>query len=295
MSGQGEWRSDRLDLGAYLDRVGVTGDLAADECTLARLHRAHVLSIPFENADIVLGRPVSLDLDAVQAKLVQRRRGGYCYEHAVLFAAVLDRIGFPVRRLSGRIRMGTDEIRARTHVALLVGEVGDGWLADVGLGSAGPIGPMPWRDGSRSDEGRWSYRLDRARPGEAGEGREWVMRIARPEGWFDLYSLDTTTQHVVDYEVGNHYVSTHPDSPFVRRLAAGSTRPDCRLRLADRGFTLESAPGESRKQELDDAGFRKVLVDDMGIALTDDDLAALTTMTRAATTRAATRAGPDDR
>jgi N-hydroxyarylamine O-acetyltransferase len=280
VSAYGEWRSDLLDLRAYLDRVGVSGELAADECTLARLHRAHVLSIPFENADIVLGRPVHLDLDTVQAKLVAQRRGGYCYEHAVLFGAVLDRIGFPVRRISGRIRMGTDEVRARTHVGLLVGEPENGWLADVGLGSAGPIGPMRWRDGYSSDEGRWSYRLDRARRDEAGQGREWIMRIARPEGWFDLYSIDDTPQHVVDYEVGNHYVSTHPDSPFVRRLAAGSTRPDCRVRLADRTCTLESAPGESQKQELDDEELRHVLVDDMGIALTGDDLVALTAMTR---------------
>lgn len=269
-----EWQSDRLDLPAYLARIGVTAEPAADERTLVRLHRAHVLSIPFENADIVLGRPVPLDLDAVQAKLVHARRGGYCYEHAVLFGAVLERIGFPVRRIAGRIRMGSTAVRARTHVALLVGEPGNGWLADVGLGSAGPLGPVRWGDGQRSDEGRWSFRLDSIRDDE------WVLRSARPDGWFELYSVNPTPQHFVDYEVGHHYVSTHPDSPFVGRLAAGSTRPDRRLRLSDRNWTVETGPGEPSTSQLNDEVFEQVLAHDLGIELTAGDLLALTALTR---------------
>jgi N-hydroxyarylamine O-acetyltransferase len=269
-----EWQSERLDLPAYLARVGVTEQLAADERTLIRLHRAHVLSIPFENVDIVLGRPVRLDLEAVQAKLVSARRGGYCYEHGVLFGAVLERIGFPVRRISARIRMGSTAVRARTHVALLVGEPGNGWLADVGLGSAGPLGPVRWGGEQRSDEGRWSFRLDRLRDDE------WVLRSARPDGWFDLYSVDPTPQHLVDFEVGHHYVSTHPDSPFIGRLAAGSTRPDRRLRLSDRNWTVETGPGEPSTAALSDAEFSQVLVRELGIELPTGDLLALTVLTR---------------
>lgn len=274
MSAGGEWRCDQLDLAAYLKRVGVTSAVAADERTLARLHRAHVLSIPFENADIVLGRPVSLDLAAVQDKLVHRRRGGYCYEHTVLFGAVLERLGFPVRRLSGRIRMGSTATRARTHVALLVGEPGSGWLADVGLGSAGPLGPVRWGHGQRSDEGRWSFRL------EHGTDDEWILCSAHPDCWFDLYSVDLTPQHPVDYEVGHHYVSTHPGSPFVRRLAAGGTEPGRRLRLSDRTWTVETSPGEQTTRELTDESFGDILVGDLGIDLAAGDLAELTAVTR---------------
>lgn len=279
MPDRAEWQIDRLDLAAYLDRIGVprTATLTPDEPTLTRLHRAHVLTIPFENVDIVLGRPVSLDLDAVQAKLVHARRGGYCYEHGVLFAAVLQRLGFPVRRLSGRIRMGSAEIRARTHVALLVGEPGRGWLADVGLGSAGPIGPVRWSDGARSDEGRWHFRLDRS------GGTEWVLRTAHPGGWFDLYSVDPTPQHLVDYQVGHHYVSTHPDSPFAHRFAAGTSSPRRRLRLSDRCCTTETTPGVPQTTTLDDQEFRRVLTTEIGIALPPADLLTLSDLTRGAT------------
>ena len=83
-----------LDLGAYLERIGWSGEVAVTLETLSRLIRAHMSSIAFENLDILLGRPVRLDLDAIQDKLVRRRRGGYCFEHAILFAAAIERLGY---------------------------------------------------------------------------------------------------------------------------------------------------------------------------------------------------------
>ncbi|MGZ5214282.1 MAG: arylamine N-acetyltransferase family protein, partial [Actinomycetota bacterium] len=97
-----------LDLEAYLARIGHTGDLGPTIDTLTALHREHVLSIPFENLDILLGRPIRLDLESLQAKLVQRRRGGYCFEQNSLFAAVLEHLGFDIVRLAARVRMGDD-------------------------------------------------------------------------------------------------------------------------------------------------------------------------------------------
>jgi N-hydroxyarylamine O-acetyltransferase len=65
-----QWHTDRLDLPAYLRRVGHHQPPATDARTLAALHRAHVAAIPFENLDVILGRGVAVDLDAVQDKLV---------------------------------------------------------------------------------------------------------------------------------------------------------------------------------------------------------------------------------
>ena len=76
------------------------GNLRADVETLFSLHRAHANSIPFENLNIVLKHGISLDLDAVQDKLVHQSRGGYCFEHNLLFSALLERLGFEVRRLA---------------------------------------------------------------------------------------------------------------------------------------------------------------------------------------------------
>src|SRR5262249_24611720 len=95
-----------LDLDAYLARVGYTGDRAPSLAVLDALHLAHATHVPFENLGILLGRPVLLDLESLQAKLVRGRRGGYCFEQNALLAAALEALGFAVTRLAARVRAG---------------------------------------------------------------------------------------------------------------------------------------------------------------------------------------------
>src|SRR5512139_458454 len=92
-----------VDVEAYLRRIGVADAGAPSLAGLAALHERHVAAIPFENLDVLLGRPIRLDLDSLQAKLVRARRGGYCFEQNTLFAAVLERLGFAVTPLGARV------------------------------------------------------------------------------------------------------------------------------------------------------------------------------------------------
>src|SRR5437867_3136447 len=105
-----------VDLKSYLTRICFEGDLAPTVETLRRLHLAHATHIPFENLDVLLRRPILLDLDSLFAKLVHGGRGGYCFEQNALFAAVLEEVGFRVKRLAGRVRMGATAIRPRTQM-----------------------------------------------------------------------------------------------------------------------------------------------------------------------------------
>ena len=85
--------------------------------TLRALHALHPAAIPFENFDPLLGRPVLLDLAALQDKLVRRKRGGYCFEHNTLFRAALEGLGFTVTSLASRVLGAprrTAPCRART-------------------------------------------------------------------------------------------------------------------------------------------------------------------------------------
>ncbi|HEY6785968.1 MAG TPA: arylamine N-acetyltransferase, partial [Trebonia sp.] len=83
-----EWSVAKLDLDAYLDRLGLAGEpLPVTGETLGRLCQAHLAAIPFENLDILLGRGIRVDLESIQAKLVGARRGGYCFEQGQLFGA----------------------------------------------------------------------------------------------------------------------------------------------------------------------------------------------------------------
>ena len=123
-----------LDLGPYLERIRYGGILSPTLETLRELQFAHVQHIPFENLDILLGRPVLLDQESIWNKLVVNRRGGYCFEQNRLFATVLESLGFAVTCLAGRVQMGSQKTRPRTHMLLMVKIDGEEWLADVGFG-----------------------------------------------------------------------------------------------------------------------------------------------------------------
>src|SRR5580692_9443180 len=137
-----------LDLTAYLDRVNWHGPTERTYATLAGLLDAHRAHIPFENFDVLLGRPVRLDLEGLQAKLVQAGRGGYCFEHATLFAAVLEALGFQPARQAARVVLFAPRTASpRTHMFLTVPVDGMTYVVDPGFGSSAPRVPLPLMDG----------------------------------------------------------------------------------------------------------------------------------------------------
>lgn len=263
-----QWKIDRLDLPAYLSRIGDTADLAPDAATLARLHRAHVAAIPFENLDVALGRGVRVDLDGVQDKLVRRRRGGYCYEHAVLFAAVLARLGFTVDRYLARIGDDPHRPRPRTHMTLRARSGSDAWLADVGFG-AGLLEPIPWdTSGAERRQGGWAYRL-------LHHSDRWQLRERIGGEDVVLYSFTEEVQHASDITMANHFTSTHESSPFVGGPVVMRKDDHLRRSLVGRRLTL-TRPGEDNdERELTDAEFAEVLQADFGLYLAPADVDAM--------------------
>ena len=263
-----EWEIDRLDLDAYLHRIGYAGDLDPTGATLRAVHLAHVAAIPFENLDIVLGREVSVDLDSVQDKLITRHRGGYCYEHGVLFAAVLERLGYSVDRLLARV--GGDEQRPRpfSHMTLRVQAGGERWLADVGFG-LGLLEPLPWGDTGPHPQGGWAYRLV-----AVGE-RTWQVRERQGESWSALYSFSEEPQHASDVVVANYFTSNHPSSPFVGRPVVIRKEPHSRLRLHGRQLSLTRPDGSSEERRLTDPELGDALCEEFGLRLSRQETAVL--------------------
>jgi len=278
------WDGELLDLDDYLARIGHTGDRSPTPETLRALHRAHVTTIPFENLRAVLGQPVPIDVPAVQDRLVRRAGGGYCFEHARLFAAALERLGFGVTGLSSRVGLGSDRVRPATHAVLRVetaetADTGRVWLCDVGFGT-GPLEPIELADGAGTTDSGWTFRLER-RPVPLGatlDSGEWVLRERREDGdgWLDLHTFTLDPQYAVDWAVANHYVSTHPRSPFVRRPIFQRTGPDVRHVLVGTELaTTARADGSRRVRRLEPRETPGVLEDVFGITLPPDDGAAL--------------------
>ncbi|MFI8826676.1 arylamine N-acetyltransferase [Streptomyces sp. NPDC053431] len=267
--GRGMWGGEELDLDAYLARIGYSGRVAPDLATLRALHRAHVAAIPFENLDVALGRRVSLDVKDLEAKLVGRRRGGYCYEQNSLLAAALERIGFQVAGRGARNRTRGDVLTPITHALLVVTVDGGQWLADAGFGWQGPLEPVPLVDGARVEQDGWVFGV-----ATEAEGVH-VLRSLRPEGWTDLYSFAPHTLYPVDFELMNHYSSSHPRSRFLGQVVAHQPGAEVRRALVRDGLTamgLDWAPEERRVGPEELAG---TLAELFGIELDDEEVDGL--------------------
>lgn len=240
------WHTDQLNLPAYLDRIGYNGSLEPALGTLRALQEAHLDTIAFEGLDPVLGREVRIDIDSIQDKLVRRRRGGYCHEHNILFATVLDRLGFHVSGRSARILMGaeTGGNGPVGHTILSVLLDGTDWHVDVGVGSAGPRGPIPLTDGKEIATGPWLYRIDRT------PEREWVVRLHRPDGWFNVLEFSEKHYDQSDFEGHNVESSTDPSSPFTQGIVVDHNGNDERLTLANLELTRHRPNRAKEKQEI---------------------------------------------
>jgi N-hydroxyarylamine O-acetyltransferase len=247
-----------FDLEAYLGRTGYRGPLAPTVEALRGLHLAHATHIPFENLDILLGRPIRLDLDALQAKLVRGGRGGYCFEQNTLFAEVLARVGFRVTRLAARVRWGATRVLPRTHMLLEVEAEGAAWLADVGFGGEGLLEPLPLAAGHRLPQYDCTYRLTE----EAGL---WVLQSHKADGWLDLYAFTREPHYPVDFEVANHFTATHPSSIFVRNITVQLPTPEARHILRGRELTVQRGAALDRRQVEGDEELLGVLAETFGL------------------------------
>ena len=212
----------RID--AYIERVGLTVEPAADTETLCALHAAHRDAFLFENLTIQSGGRISLAICDLERRFLDEGRGGYCFEHNTLFAAALREIGVGSDTLLGRVRRGPPHRWCRTHMVLRVPFGREVWLADVGFGAMGLLEPIPLRDGVTALQGGFTFRLRR-------EGGLWILSARDAGAEMDLYEFTDDPQTPWDVEVANHFTSTHPESVFRKTLTIQRTRQDRRTIL----------------------------------------------------------------
>lgn len=129
------------NVAAYLSRIGFAGPIAHDLATLTALQLAHLQAVPFEALDVFAGRPVSADDTAAWNKVVDRRRGGWCFEVNGAFAQLLEQLGFQVTRLGAAVLLGGPSV-VIDHLVLEV-MLDQPYLVEVGFGDQSPITPLP--------------------------------------------------------------------------------------------------------------------------------------------------------
>lgn len=236
----------KADLDAYCARIGYSGPLTPTLETLAALQQAHPAAIPFEAIDVLLDRGVDLAPAAVDAKLLSRRRGGYCYEHNGLFKRVLEEIGFKVEGLIARVNWMAPpgaEPRPPSHMALRVTIDGEPWLVDVGFGSCVPTTPLKLSTAEPQPTRHETFRL-------VPVSGELQLEALIAGEWQPAYRITGAPQMDVDYELANWYTATHPSSHFRHRLIVTRTTAEARHVLAGARLTIRANDGTMERRLL---------------------------------------------
>lgn len=264
-----------IDLDAYFDRIRYAGPREPTLATLNALVAAHTRQIPFENFDSLLGRPVLLDSASLQRKLIHDRRGGYCFEQNGLLLLVLESLGFHVRPISARVRVGRERhfTPARTHLFCRVELDGGSWLADVGVGGLSPTAAL-----------RLEFDIEQPTPHEprrlVREGSLYYHQARLAGQWTDVCEFTLEEMPLIDREVANWYTCTHPQSHFKGRLLVARAAPEGRrVTLLDNEFTIRDADGTPNKRTLTSREeLLSVLAEQFGVHLEPDVRFAVATM-----------------
>jgi N-hydroxyarylamine O-acetyltransferase len=234
------------DLERYFARIQYNGPREPSLEALHALTAAHTARIPFENLDVLLGRPIELGLDALLDKLVARERGGYCFEQNGLFLEVLTTLGFDVVPLSARVRLERPRafIPPRTHLCLRVTIGGVAWLTDVGVGGASLTSAIRLEPDIEQATRHEPRRIVR-------EADRYFHQWRLGTDWHDVYEFTGETMPPIDREVSNWFTSTHPESHFKNRLmVARAGDHGRRYTLVDGIFKLREADGHASERKV---------------------------------------------
>jgi N-hydroxyarylamine O-acetyltransferase len=227
-----------IDLDAYFARLGYCGPRTATLTTLAAVTALHTAAIAFENLDPFLGRPLVLDVDALQEKIIRSRRGGYCFELNGLFKAALEALGFSVTGLAARVlwQVPADRPRPRTHMVLNV-DLEDGvYLADVGFGGRMFAAPLKLIADLEQSTPTGMLRF-------VETGATFTLQSLADGDWHAVYGFTLEPHLGIDYEMANWFTSTHPGSFFRQNLLAERLTPNTRFQLFNRQLTRRHHDG----------------------------------------------------
>jgi N-hydroxyarylamine O-acetyltransferase len=249
-----------MTLASILSRIQYTGPRQATLETLTAVTHQFLYTIPFENLDIHLGRPIRMELPHLYEKIVTHRRGGFCYESNVLFADLLTRLGFDVTLLSARMVFGEVVLPEFVHVTLLV-KLDQHYVVDVGNGPSFRK-PLPL-DGSDTD---------------TSEGKEFIIgqdqgehalffRRSSDAPWEKRFLFTLRPRAVSDFQAMCHETQISPDSFFVQHRLATLATPTGRRTLVDQTFALEHLGQRVEQPVSSEAHFHQLLREHHGIDL----------------------------
>ena len=254
-----------MNIDAYLERINYNGPRDVNAETLRALQVAHLMSVPFENLSIHAGESIVLDEDALFTKIVDQRRGGFCYECNGLFAGLLRALGFDVVMLAAGVAKrdgGFGPIF--DHMTLMV-TLEERWLVDVGFGESF-VEPLLLDTRSEQRQGTQCFRLVDA------DDHVVLMRrsnVTGGEDWEPQYRFTLQPYAFPDYEEMCRFHQTSPDSHFTKGLICSRATKDGRITLSDMRLITTSGPQRVRAEQTlpGREEYERLLRDEFGIVM----------------------------
>ena len=241
----------------YLARIGYAGPRDPTPAVLRALHERHLLTVPFENLDIHLGREIVADEQRIVDKVVRQRRGGFCYELNGAFAALLRALGFDVDMLSARVPRADGTTSPEfDHMTLLVRSAGERWLADVGFGECF-LHPLRLDERGEQRDPAGVFRIEQVNE------RDWLLSSSAQSEY--LFSL--VPHPLADFAAMCRYHQTSPQSSFTQKRVCTLATATGRITLRDDRL-LVTENGAKREEPVDnDAAWREALRARFGVEL----------------------------
>ncbi len=251
-----------MDVDAYLKRINYNGPREVSAETLRALQVAHLMSVPFENLSIHAGESIVLDEDALFTKIVDQRRGGFCYECNGLFAGLLRALGFDVAMLGAGVAHATGGFGPIfDHMALMV-TLDERWLVDVGFGESF-VEPLLLDTHSDQVQGTRAFRLVDA------DDHLVVMLRNDGEDWQPQYRFKLQPYTFPDYEEMCYFHQTSPESHFTKNVICSRATADGRITLSGMRFITTSGPQRARDERTlsNREEYDRMLRDEFGVVM----------------------------
>ena len=217
---------------AFLRRIGLPADMPVThtEDFLRKVMYHHVISVPYENLDILDRRPLSLEIPDLYDKIVLRHRGGYCFEVNALLAAFLAEQGFKVTSYFARYLRGETSIPVRRHRVITVETEEGTFLCDVGIGQTAPRFPLLLKEGLVQPQGAETYKF------EKDPRLGWVLWEIYHGEWRMYFSFTEDAALDIDFIQPSFYCEMHPASPFNKTVMVAIKTPEGRKAINDREY-----------------------------------------------------------
>jgi N-hydroxyarylamine O-acetyltransferase len=246
----------------YLERIGYSEKPEVNYETLKTLHRKHLYSIPFENLDIHRGKKIILDINLIEEKILNNKRGGFCYELNSLFFELLKEIGFDVKMLSARV-YNDDEVPGDEfdHMTLLVNIDGEEYLADVGFGDSF-IEPVQFNpDFVFEDDGGFFQIV---------KENEKHFKLLRSEDgvlFTPKYLFSKDVRKLSDYTEACEYTQTSPKSHFTKNKLCSIANDWGRVTLVNDKLVIKKGRNKDEKPVRSEKEFNENLLKYFGISI----------------------------